>query len=296
MFENLNQPYPFSNNFKHNARTIMLVSMSFILIVLYIQPLGINFLKSEHDGYFVLGAGFLTAAILFLNTLIVPGIFPKLFNSSKWTIKKELIWNFWMFSNLFVAFTFLAWLARITSYTDLPFFRTGALSLLPLVLFNLISYNLSLRMKVVNMIDSGKSWLKEEITAFQTPDPDQESVHIVAENKKQAFAEEVERVILIHSSGNYVEIYWIDRKQAVRKRLFRQSFTNVEKALESSDVMLKCHRCWMVNINKVQKLKRAASGYHLEMDRIEFPIPVSRNWVPVFKGKLIDLDTIHHQK
>jgi hypothetical protein len=286
MFENLNQPYQFNNNFKHNVRTILLVSMGFILIVLYIQPLGINFLKSEHDGYFVLGAGLLTAATLFLNTLILPGLFPKLFDPGKWTIRKEIVWNIWMFSNLFALFTLMAWLAKATSYTDLPFFRTGALSLLPLVLFNLISYNLSLKMKVVNMIDTGKSWLKEEISAFQGM-PDQESVHLVAENKKQAFAEEVERVILIHSSGNYVEIYWIDRKSAVRRRLFRQSFTNVEKALESSDVMLKCHRCWMVNINKVKKMKRSTNAYHLEMDQIEFPIPVSRNWVALFKEKLI---------
>ncbi len=286
MFENLNQPYQFNNNFKHNARTILLVSMGFILIVLYIQPLGINFLKSEHDGYFVLGAGLLTAATLFLNTLILPGIFPRLFDPSKWTIRKELVWNLWMFGNLFGVFTFMAWLAKATAYADLPFFRTGALSLLPLILFNLISYNFSLKMKVVNMIDSGKSWLKEEINSFQNS-PGQESVNLVAENKKQAFAEEVERVILIHSSGNYVEIYWIDRKQAVRKRLFRQSFTNVEKTLESSDVMLKCHRCWMVNINKVTKLKKTSNGYHLSLDRLDFTVPVSRNWVPLFKEKLI---------
>jgi hypothetical protein len=285
MFENLDQPYQFNNNFKHNARTILLVSMGFILIVLYIQPLGINFLKSEHDGYFVLGAGLLAAATLFLNTLILPGIFPRMFDPSRWTIRKELVWNLWMFGNLFGVFTFMAWLAKATAYADLPFFRTGALSLLPLILFNLISYNFSLKMKVVNMIDSGKSWLKEEINSFQNP-PGKESVHLVAENKKQAFAEEVERVILIHSSGNYVEIYWIDRKQAIRKRLFRQSFTNVEKALESSDVMLKCHRCWMVNINKVTKLKKTPNGYHLGLDRIDFSVPVSRNWVPLFKEKL----------
>jgi hypothetical protein len=291
MFENLNQPYQFNNNFKHNARTILMVSMGFILIVLYIQPLGINFLKSEHDGYFVLGAGLLTAATLFLNTLILPGIFPKLFDPSKWTIKKELIWNFWMFSNLFVVFTLLAWLAKTLSYTDLPYFRTGALSLLPLILFNLISYNLSLKMRVVNMIDSGKSWLKDEINSFQAP-AEQQSVHIVEKNKKRAFAEEVERVILIHSSGNYVELTWVDRKQAVRKRLFRQSFTNVEKALESSDVLVKCHRCWMVNINRVVKLKRTSGGYQLEMDRVEFPVPVSRNWVAYFKERLNDLSIL----
>lgn len=291
MFENLNQPYQFNNNFKHNARTILMVSMSFILIVLYIQPFGINFLKSEHDGYFVLGAGFFTAATLFLNTLILPGIFPKLFDPSMWTIKKELIWNFWMFSNLFVVFAMLAWLAKTLSYTDLPYFRTGALALLPLILFSLISYNRSLKMKVVNMIDSGKSWLKEEINSFQGP-AEQQSVQIIEKNKKRAFAEEVERVILIHSSGNYVELTWVDRKQTVRRRLFRQSFTNVAKALESSDVLLKCHRCWMVNINRVVKIKRTSAGYQLEMENIDFPVPVSRNWVPYFKDKLNELASI----
>ncbi|MCE1200146.1 MAG: LytTR family transcriptional regulator [Marinilabiliales bacterium] len=287
MFENLNQPYRFNNNFKHNAKTILLVSMGFILIVLYIQPLGINFLKSEHDGYFVLGAGLFTAAILFFNTLILPGIFTKMFNPERWTIKKELIWNFWMFVNLFFGLTFLAWIARMAEYTDLPFFRTGALALLPLVLFNLISYNLSLKLKVMNMIDSGKIWLKEEINALQSGGPTSESVHLVAENRKQAFAEEVERVILIHSSGNYVEIVWIDRKQMVRRRLFRQSFTNVEKALVQSDVMLKCHRCWMVNLNKVRRLKRSTSGYILEMEGLDYPVPVSRNHISLFKEKLI---------
>ena len=136
------------------------------------------------------------------------------------------------------------------------------------------------------MSASGNTWVKQGINAFQRP-VEQESVHLVAENKKQSFAEEVERVILIHSFGNYVEIFWIDRQLAVRKRLFRRSFTNVEKALESSDVMLKCHRCWMVNINKINKLKRSPNGYHLEMDRLDFTVPVSRNWVPIFKEKLI---------
>ena len=44
MFENLNQPYLFNNNFKHSVKTIGLVGMGFVLLVLYFQPFGINFL------------------------------------------------------------------------------------------------------------------------------------------------------------------------------------------------------------------------------------------------------------
>jgi hypothetical protein len=135
MFENLNQPYPFNNNFKHNVKTIGLVGMGFVLFVLYFQPFGINFLKSEHDGYFVLGAGIMSAGTLFANTLILPGIMPKVFDPSKWTIRMEMIWNIWLFSNLFVIFSLMAWFVKKVQFTDLPVFRTGALALLPLVLF-----------------------------------------------------------------------------------------------------------------------------------------------------------------
>ena len=74
MFENLHQPYPFNNHFKHNAKTIGLVGMSFVLLVLYFQPFGINFLKSENDGYFVLGAGVMCVLSLLANNLILPGL------------------------------------------------------------------------------------------------------------------------------------------------------------------------------------------------------------------------------
>jgi hypothetical protein len=286
MFENLDQPYRFNNNFKHNVRTIGLVSMGFILIVLYIQPLGINFLKSEHDGYFVLGAGILTAATLFLNTLLLPGLFPRMFNPEKWTIRKEMIWNFWMFANLFSLFTFMAWLAKTISFTDLPFFRTGALSLLPLILFNLISYNLSLKMKLVTMIDSGKTWLKEEINARQLIQTKEEKIRLIAENGKDIFSEVPDNILLIHSSGNYIEIFYVDNKGGVRKKLFRQSIAKIEEVLFENPDIKRCHRCWMVNLNKVNKLNGNSKGYTLDVTGINVPIPVSKNWISVIKEKM----------
>lgn len=280
MFENLNQPYPFNNNFKHNIRTIGLVAMGFVLIVLYFQPFGINFLKSENDGYFVLAAGILSALTLFSNTLLLPGILPSVFNSSKWTIRKEMIWNVWLFFNLFVIISFLAWLLRKSEFTDLPVFRTGALALLPLVLFNLINYNNSLKNKVVSVFDSGKHWFKEE---------EQKSEHvpeitITAENGKDIFTAPQDEILLIHSSGNYIEIYWIENKIR-RKKLFRQTFTFVEELLGESTIFKKCHRCWLVNTKKVDRFSRNSQGYFLEIDTLDFEIPVSRNYTSFFREK-----------
>ena len=292
MFENLDQPYPFNNNFKHNMKTIGLVSMGFVLIVLYIQPMGINFLRSEHDGYFVLGAGLMNAAVLFLNTLIIPGIFPRLFDPQRWTIRKEIIWNIWMFFNLFALFTLMAWIAKRAAFTDLPLFRTGALALLPLILFNFISYNAMLRNKVVSVIDSGKNWFKEEREALLhqqqnlTPNISGEKVRITAENGKDIFQETAENILLIHSSGNYVEIFRLDGKGNVRKKLFRQSLANVEKDLKNNEEFKKCHRSWLVNMNQVAHLSGNSKGYSLNIAGTDISVPISRNHIADFRNKM----------
>jgi len=281
MFDNLNQSYPFNNNFKHNVKTIGLVSMGFVLMVLYFQPFGINFLKSEHDGYFVLAAGILSAGTLFGNTLIIPGIMPRIFDPSKWTIRKEMIWNSWLFINLFIIFSVLAWFVRKVDFTDLPIFRIGALALLPLVLFNLINYNLSLKDKVVSVFDSGKHWFMEE----NLNSDNLHEIHLVAENGKDIFTAQQNNILLFHSSGNYIEIFWIEN-QKKRKSLFRQTFAFVEDHLADLSEFKKCHRCWLVNMKKVDRLSGNSKGYFLEIEGLGFKVPVSRNYVSIFRDVL----------
>lgn len=279
MFENLNQPYPFNNNFKHNAKTIGLVAMGFVLFVLYFQPFGINFLKSEHDGYFVLGAGILCAGTLFANTLILPGIMPKVFDSSKWTIRKEIVWNIWLFSNLFVIFSFLVRYVKQIEFADLSIFQTGALALLPLVLFNLISYNHSLKDKMVNVLDnSRRHWFGEEKPEIVV----EQDLHLAAENGKDVFSARMEDILVFHSSGNYIEIFWLDH-QIKRKKLFRQTFAFVEQYVKDNPEFKKCHRCWMVNLNKVDSLSGNSKGYFVEITKLGFKVPISRNFISTFR-------------
>ncbi len=281
MFENLNQSYPFNNNFKHNVKTIGLVSMGFVLIVLYFQPFGINFLRSEHDGYFVLAAGFLSAMTLFANTLLLPGLLPSIFNPEKWTIRKEMIWNVWLFLNLFVIIFILVWYVRKVDFTDLPIFRTGALALLPLVLFNLINYNHSLKNKVVSVIDSGRQWFKEERQHHEKF----REIELIAENGKDVFKAPLDNLFLFHSSGNYVEIF-LKQNQGFRKKLFRQTLANVEIYLSDEPDFRKCHRCWFVNTKKVKSILGNSKGYYLLIDGIDFKIPVSRNFISGFRDSM----------
>jgi len=283
MFENLNQPYPFNNNFKHNLRTIALVCMGFMLITLYFQPFGINFLASAKDGYFVLIIGLVSAAIFFFSTLILPGLFPKLFESDRWTVRKEMIWNVGMFAVMIVGFTLTAMIFNISSMQSLTFFRSGALALLPLILFNLLNYNHSLKSKVNQVIDSGRHWLAEERKGGHLTG--KEHVHIESENGKEVFDDDLKNIVLIQSSSNYVEIFY--REGAIiRKQLIRQTLNNVESLLSKFPNIRKCHRCCLVNLNQMSKLTGTSPNYTLQVNGLDFLIPVSRQNVAVFRKLL----------
>ena len=283
MFENLNHSYHFNNNFKHNLRTISFVSMGFMLIVLYFQPFGIDFMASRLNGFFVLIMGLISAATFFLSTLIVPGMFPKLFESSRWTIKKELIWNTCMFAVMITGFALGAFVFGIYSFEPMSLFRSGALALLPLVLFNLMNYNNSLKNSVVNAIDSGRHWLAEERkNAHQI---NKETIRLESDNGKDAYTGGLDNIILVQSASNYIEIFFRDGA-SVRKQLIRQTLSKVEESISGLPNMIKCHRCTIVNIDQINRLTGSSPNVSLEIDGLDFRIPVSRQRVGHFR-KLI---------
>ena len=255
-----------------------------MLLLLYFQPFGINFMTSTRDGYFVLAIGVISAAVLFLSTLIVPGLFPGLFDTTRWTIKKELIWNVCMFGTLVFGFAMTALIFNHESLVSLTVFRSGALSLLPLLLFNLLNYNHSLKTKVSKAIESGRHWLndepkiEEEVAAIQ-------KVHIESENGKELFDKNLKDLVLIQSANNYVEIF--DREgDKIRKQILRQTLQTAEKQLAKFDIIKKCHRRCLVNTDQVTRLSGVASNYTLEVKGLDFSIPLSRQKVSTFRKLL----------
>ncbi len=283
MFENLNQTYPFNNNFKHNLRTIVLVSMGFMLLVLYFQPFGINFMTSSNHGYFVFAMGVVTAAVLFISTLILPGIFPALFNPDGWTIKKELIWNLCMFVAIALSFAATAILFHIQGLLSLTVFRSGALAVLPLVLFNLLNYNSSLKEKVAKAIDSGRQWLNEE--QQKSNETSAETIQIQSENGKDIFNKALKDIVLIQSASNYIEIFYREGSN-IRKQLMRQTLQKAEANLKKFEVIKKSHRRCLVNLEQISRVSGSPSNYMLEVEGLDFQIPLARHKVSEFRALL----------
>lgn len=79
----------------------------------------------------------------------------------------------------------------------------------------------------------------------------------------------------IKASGNYVEIYSIGEKKA---QLLRAPLRFVAEKLASYDFIIKCHRQYYVNLQKITSHRGNSQRIILNLDTIKDTIPVSKSY------------------
>lgn len=94
-----------------------------------------------------------------------------------------------------------------------------------------------------------------------------------------------ENVISIEAAGNYVTILYTSGD-----RLMRYSLRNTLKGIEGLCIgspMVRCHRSYFLNLNKVKLLRKASDGVYAEIDHEGVSdIPVSKSYAPDVMARL----------
>ena len=92
------------------------------------------------------------------------------------------------------------------------------------------------------------------------------------------FSVKKENLLYLESAENYVSICYLN-KGKVSKYLLRDTLKRVEESFAGSDV-IRCHRSFMVNFEKVKVIRRDRDGLKLELDNLsEGDIPVSKTYI-----------------
>lgn len=108
---------------------------------------------------------------------------------------------------------------------------------------------------------------------------------ILVNNTEFTIAED--NLLCIRSMENYCTLYYLSNK-GISKQLFRISLSNILIQVETHNTQ-RCHRSYIVNLNKVNKLKGNAQGYKLIISEMDFDIPVSRSFISVIIPRLHQL-------
>ncbi|MBR1872503.1 MAG: LytTR family transcriptional regulator [Bacteroidales bacterium] len=83
----------------------------------------------------------------------------------------------------------------------------------------------------------------------------------------------VENLYYIESDDNYVIVWYSDSRGAMKKYMIRCRLKTIEESFRGSS-LVRCHRKYIVNMDKVKVLRKEKDGYELDLENDAIP-PIS---------------------
>lgn len=120
-------------------------------------------------------------------------------------------------------------------------------------------------------------YLKEKDVGMKSIVPGDHLIKIRDENDILQLAIDPGKLLFIQSTDNYVSVFYL-KDDKVKKELVRTSLKKLEDDLQGTPVV-RCHRSYMVNLNKISVTKKTNKGMMLELkDYDEGNITVSKHY------------------
>jgi len=267
----LNQPYPVSGN---QWRTAILVSFYISLFMYFFQPFGLAAFRSEYRSFYEIGYGLVTFVVLSVDLYLTPLLFKNTFKSATWTVLKQIIWQMWILFtigvfNFLYSATFLGFTNYFKAFFIFQFF-TLLVGIFPVVLVTIINQNrlLAKNLKMANDCNN-------DLPQREKPQPNDEIISISSENNKDSFELKSSDLIYVTSFGNYIQAFYRSNNE-LKKIVLRNTLKQTEDQLKDVHCMIKCHRAFLVNKNKIVQVKGNSQGLRLLLEGTDDEIPVSR--------------------
>jgi DNA-binding LytR/AlgR family response regulator len=276
----LNKPYPITDDLRMNLQSVGGISLGLFLFLLFFQPLDPPVNEFNRKLLILAGFGIIHLLLLAVCRIVIPSVLPGLFQSEKWTIKKEAVLHLLFLILNSVAFAFYARYVgkiEINFHIAVNIVLISAASVAVLVIINEYKF---LKTKLQSFMTQNQD------IDVQEPDADTlNGIEFESENQSERFFLFPEQIILIKSAGNYIEIIY-KQKEKVSRRMVRNTLANAEQLLSKYPFLIRCHRSSVVNINCIRKVDKTSEGLKLNLFDYSRPVSVSRQYVLKVKEAL----------
>ena len=281
MFRLLRQPYPIEEPTGVAWRRAVLIGIFVGLFLLVFQPFGIADWVTPHKTLKILGYGVVSFVVTAIHFLLWPRLFPAVFSDRVWTVGKAILLI--VTNILFVTIANQLYSIYLTG--DRPGVSgwlnmlavTFLIGVFPAIGAVVASYVLRLRRYVRQAaelpVHAPVPGVAEPIQAELTGAT---SLMLVADNEKDTITLQPGELLYIESSDNYCTVVYLKNGQPV-KPLLRSSLGRLEGQIDRADVV-RCHRSFVVNLDRVEKVTGNAQGYKLHLFGGQFQIPVARKY------------------
>jgi len=277
MLRILQQPAPYIFGWKSLLIRHFFIGAFIAFFLIGFQPFGTADVQMPNKSLYLSGYGWITFIVFSLLYLILPKIFTGWFNEEEWKVWKEIVLVLFALSiTFFCCYCYLGWLFGLpfSFKTFFQFYpRAFSLSIFPCVVIALSHYIYQLKKH-----QTIATAFNEQIDAHNTTTV-VSTLSFNDENDREDLTIPKDRLLFLKAANNYVEVYYLDDNK-VKMHLLRNRLSKLEEQLSDKRI-IRCHRSYLVNLDKAERITGNAQGYKLHFPfTAEYVVPVSRT-----KGK-----------
>ncbi|HEX9958634.1 MAG TPA: LytTR family DNA-binding domain-containing protein [Fibrella sp.] len=285
----LRQPYPVSES-AGNEWLIGAFVGGFLLVF---QPFGLADWHTTDKIFKILGFGAITTGVMF-GFNAATRLLPRFFAEDRWTVGREIVKILVLILCIALANrVYLNWLldGSMQGGWLQSIWMTFVIGIFPTIGVVLTNYILQLRKYqqqaahlLLHKQPSDMPSLQTDTpvnaesknTAVDLP-PGNERLVLIAENEKDTLQLARADLLAIESSDNYCTVFY--RKNGVLgKELVRSSLSRLENQLGAGTPFVRCHRSYVVNLDRVERVSGNAQGYKLHLLAGQLVVPVARKY------------------
>lgn len=290
----LREPFPYNYTGTGNIRSAAYFGVFITAFLLLFQPFELDRFDTARLIVIALLYGAVTFACIIICNIIFPRLFPAMFKEAEWTTGKQI---------LFIMLTVL--LVGIVNYLVSPLLVNTKLNLyyafwfqgitlaiasLPVSLYILFRQNRLLKKfsEEARLLESKLEQKKKEFP--EKPEPvntrEQNKLTLTSDYQDENISLWPHELYLVESASNYIKIYHKQNDKLVYT-IIRSTVKKTEELLHPYLNFFKCHRSYIINLDKVEHVNGNAQGFKVKIENHETLIPVSRNLNTEFSDKLL---------
>ena len=301
----LSQPYPTEEPTRRRLTRAALIGLFIGLFLLVFQPFGLDDWQTPARMGKMLGFGLVTFGVMIADSFLLPFLFPRYFSDLQWTVGREITRTLLLLFVIAIGNrVYLGWLlgASAVTYGWLEMIAmTFAIGIFPTVGAVLTRYIVQLRRYSQSAAQlrpysaspaQGEPPMRDRVLGSRVADRPNLALTLVADNERDTLVILANTLLFIESSDNYCTVVYLKSSPASTsqpvKPLLRSSLSRLETQItgqinsgtgESGQPrIVRCHRSYVVNLDRVERVTGNAQGYKLHLFDGQFQVPVARRF------------------
>lgn len=288
----LQQPFPHDASLRGAVRTSAGFAIFIFVFLLIFRPFNMD---SSTTGSMVLSCaifGAVTFIGIFTMDVVLDWLFPNAFNEKNWTVGKQIL-NILLVLLLIGTLNFLAYPLLFDAHLNWRNFThammtTVTVGIVPITIYTLYKQNIKLK-----QFRQEAAVLQEKLQEKKQADQiapvatiRHNIITFAGENNNEKFSVDEQELVYLESASNYVKVFF-EKNGRLNYTIIRSTMKKMEETLQDHSLFFRCHRAYVINLEKIVSVEGNAQGYKLRINGSEELVPVSRNLNKEFSDRLL---------